>query len=53
MLERAYDTCDRILDEMDLKDKTHVHKSWRINERHYGVLQGRNKSETAEIYGQE
>ncbi|HHQ0001644.1 TPA: 2,3-bisphosphoglycerate-dependent phosphoglycerate mutase, partial [Listeria monocytogenes] len=28
-----------------------VHKSWRLNERHYGALQGLNKQETAEKYG--
>ena len=30
-----------------------VHKSWRLNERHYGALQGLNKAETAEKYGDE
>ena len=29
-----------------------VHKTWRLNERHYGALQGLNKSETAEKYGE-
>ncbi len=30
-----------------------VHKSWRLNERHYGALQGLNKTETAEKYGED
>jgi 2,3-bisphosphoglycerate-dependent phosphoglycerate mutase len=30
-----------------------VHRSWRLNERHYGALQGLNKAETAEKYGDE
>ena len=30
-----------------------VHKSWRLNERHYGALQGLNKDETIEKYGEE
>jgi 2,3-bisphosphoglycerate-dependent phosphoglycerate mutase len=30
-----------------------VHRSWRLNERHYGALQGRNKSETRQAYGDE
>jgi len=29
-----------------------VHRSWRLNERHYGALQGLNKSETAAKYGE-
>jgi len=38
MLDRAIETCDLILEEMGTKDYTHVHKSWRLNERHYGAL---------------
>ena len=30
-----------------------VNKSWKLNERHYGALQGLNKAETAEKYGEE
>lgn len=37
---------------MDL-DWIPVHKSWRLNEKHYGMLQGMNKAETAEKYGDE
>ena len=43
MLDRAIETCDLILEEMHIKDKTYVHKSWRLNERHYGALQGLDK----------
>ena len=41
-----------MLDEMDLM-WIPVIKSWRLNERHYGALQGLNKAETAEKYGNE
>ena len=41
-----------MLDEMDL-DWIPVEKSWRLNEKHYGMLQGLNKAETAEKYGDE
>lgn len=47
MLDRAVETTDLILDEMGLKKTCHVHKSWRINERHYGQLQGLDKKATA------
>ncbi|WP_084964187.1 phosphoglyceromutase [Thermoactinospora rubra] len=30
-----------------------VHRSWRLNERHYGALQGKNKAQTREAYGEE
>ena len=46
-LKRAIHTLHHILDEMDL-DWIEEHKSWRLNERHYGALQGLNKAETAE-----
>lgn len=49
-LKRAIHTLHHILDEMDL-DWIEEHKSWRLNERHYGALQGLNKAETAEKYG--
>jgi 2,3-bisphosphoglycerate-dependent phosphoglycerate mutase len=51
VLERAYETLNYILKEMKLKIP--VEKSWRLNERHYGALQGLNKSETREKYGNE
>ena len=49
--KRAIDTANIVLEEMKLK--TPVHKSWRMNERHYGALQGLNKSEMAQKYGEE
>ena len=51
-LKRAVHTLDIVLDEMDL-EWLPVTKSWKLNERHYGALQGLNKAETAEIYGEE
>ncbi len=50
VLKRAIRTLDITLDEMDLMWLPVV-KSWRLNERHYGALQGLNKAETAEKYG--
>jgi len=43
---------DIVIGEMDL-DWIPVHKNWRLNERHYGALQGLNKSETAAKHGDE
>ena len=51
-LKRAIHTLNHVLDEMD-RNWLPVHKSWRLNERHYGALQGLNKAETAEKYGEE
>ena len=51
-LKRAVKTLNVILDRMD-QDWIPVEKSWRLNEKHYGVLQGLNKAETAEKYGEE
>lgn len=51
-LKRAVKTLNCVLDRMDL-DWIPVEKSWRLNEKHYGALQGLNKSETASIYGEE
>lgn len=50
VLKRAEDTLDYILKEMDETD-IQVKRSWRLNERHYGALQGLNKDETREKYG--
>jgi 2,3-bisphosphoglycerate-dependent phosphoglycerate mutase len=50
VLKRAIRTLWIVLDEMDLM-WIPVHASWRLNERHYGALQGLNKSETAARYG--
>ncbi|MGI6073737.1 MAG: 2,3-diphosphoglycerate-dependent phosphoglycerate mutase [Fermentimonas sp.] len=49
-LKRAVKTLNVVLDEMDL-DWIPVEKTWRLNEKHYGMLQGLNKAETAEKYG--
>ena len=51
-LKRAIHTLNCVLDGMD-RAWLPVHKSWRLNERHYGALQGLNKSETAEKYGED
>lgn len=51
-LKRAIKTLNCVLDKMD-KDWIPVFKSWRLNEKHYGFLQGLNKSETAAQYGNE
>lgn len=51
-LKRAVRTLDIVLDECDL-DWIPVAKSWRLNEKHYGSLQGLNKRETAERFGEE
>lgn len=52
VLKRAIRTLWIILDEMDLM-WIPVTKSWLLNERHYGALQGLNKAETAAQYGEE
>lgn len=51
-LKRANKTLNVILDKMDL-DYIPIEKSWRLNEKHYGNLQGFNKAETAAKYGDE
>jgi len=50
VLKRALRTLWITLDEMD-RLWIPVVKSWRLNERHYGALQGLNKAETAEKHG--
>ena len=45
-LKRAIHTLNNVLAEMD-REWLPVVKSWKLNERHYGALQGLNKSETA------
>lgn len=52
MLKRAIRTLWIVIDEMDLM-WTPVYRSWRLNERHYGALQGLNKKDTAKKYGEE
>jgi 2,3-bisphosphoglycerate-dependent phosphoglycerate mutase len=50
-LKRSHQTRKIVLKEMGL-EKIPVKKSWRLNERHYGALQGLNKAETARKYGE-
>ncbi|RKZ90827.1 MAG: 2,3-diphosphoglycerate-dependent phosphoglycerate mutase [Candidatus Parabeggiatoa sp. nov. 1] len=52
VLKRAIRTLWIALDQMDLM-WIPVHREWRLNERHYGALQGLNKPETAKKYGEE
>ena len=52
VLKRAIRTLWIVLDELDLM-WIPVEHSWRLNERHYGALQGLNKAETAAKYGEE
>lgn len=52
VLKRAIRTLWLILDDMDMM-WIPVHRSWLLNERHYGALQGLNKKDTAEKYGLE
>ena len=52
LLKRAIRTLWVVLDEIDLM-WIPVHRSWRLNERHYGALQGFNKSDMAAKYGPE
>ncbi len=49
-LKRAIHTLNIVLEELD-EEFIPVIKTWRLNERHYGALQGLNKAETAEKYG--
>ncbi len=51
VLKRAIRTLWIVMDEMDLM-WVPVRRSWRLNERHYGALQGLNKAETAAKYGE-
>ncbi len=52
VLKRAIRTLWITLDEMDLM-WIPVYRSWRLNERHYGALQGLNKAETAQRHGED
>src|SRR5215469_7176852 len=51
VLKRAIHTLWTVLDELDLA-WIPVHRSWRLNERHYGALQGLDKGETAAKFGE-
>ena len=52
-LKRAKDTLDIILKEINVHDSTSINYSWQLNERHYGSLQGLNKKETLNKYGED
>ena len=52
VLKRAIRTLWIVLDEMDLMWLP-VHRDWRLNERHYGALQGLNKAQTSQKFGEE
>jgi len=52
VLKRAIHTLDYVLNQVD-QVWLPVHKEWRLNERHYGALQGLNKAETAAKHGEE
>ena len=51
-LKRAIHTLNLVLHQMD-REWLPVHKTWLLNERHYGALQGLNKAETARRYGED
>lgn len=51
VLKRAIKTLWLVMDEMDMM-WIPVYRSWRLNERHYGALQGLNKAETAAKHGE-
>ncbi|MAF88965.1 MAG: 2,3-diphosphoglycerate-dependent phosphoglycerate mutase [archaeon] len=51
VLKRSTETLDIVLKEMRLSEIP-IYKNWRLNERHYGALQGLNKKETAEKEGE-
>lgn len=52
LLKRAIHTLNLVLDEMD-RNWLPVYKAWQLNERHYGALQGMNKAEIRDEYGEE
>ena len=52
VLVRAIKTANIVLDEIG-QSYLPIHKTWRLNERHYGALRGLNKNRTREIYGEE
>ena len=52
LLKRAINTAEIALNECD-RHWVPVRRSWRLNERHYGALQGKNKAETLAMYGEE
>ena len=51
LLKRAINTADITLSKCG-KTGIPIHRSWRLNERHYGALQGKDKAQTLATYGQ-
>lgn len=51
-LKRAIHTLNNVLESME-QEYIPVFKTWRLNEKHYGALQGLNKAETAQKYGED
>lgn len=51
-LKRAIHTANNVLGELDM-EYIPVIRAWQLNEKHYGALQGMNKAETAEKYGED
>lgn len=51
-LKRSIHTLNHVLDELD-ENYIPVEKTWKLNERHYGALQGLNKADTAKKFGEE
>tara|TARA_B100000214_G_scaffold371692_1_gene348531 strand:+ start:373 stop:1131 length:759 start_codon:yes stop_codon:yes gene_type:complete len=52
LLNRAIDTAKIVMEKIGFPENNLIY-NWRLNERHYGALQGLNKSETAKKYGEE
>ncbi len=52
LLKRAIKTLNYVLEEMD-RMWLPVEKTWRLNEKHYGMLQGQNKKEAVSVYGED
>lgn len=52
VLQRAIKTYYTVSDQLDLSWIPH-HKHWRLNERHYGALEGLNKAETSKKHGED
>ncbi|QCI21027.1 2,3-diphosphoglycerate-dependent phosphoglycerate mutase [Buchnera aphidicola (Hyperomyzus lactucae)] len=52
VLKRAIHTLQHVIDELN-QSWLSIKKSWRLNERHYGALEGLNKNEVIEKYGEE
>ena len=52
VLKRANETLNIILKELG-EENIPIHHSWKLNERHYGALQGLNKDDTRRKYGEE